>query len=879
MAIHRFMLARASMLAVLLATSGYAQQEDYPKASNTDAGDSFGIATDAGTSLQAMFVDPGVTESPTWALSTLIAAACATAPTASAAPRSESHTLRGGSASAEVDVETGRLTVLDSERRVVARIPIGLALRPQWPPRTFAPAAAESILMMHAEVAAGEVAELENVVALLTEPGSEARASVAVRAGPFGPVLSWSLPLDLLEGLSPAVTISGDAAGVQFGVTPSGQPLRIGGEAADEGLVLTAPARMQFRMREVLDAAAIGDDLPSTGFRLTGRFGLDDACAGDVAVDVSLSADGRALRPPHVLRGDARAFDVDVAMQAAEDLVVSLKPHGPSTDVVVGVSSLRLDVGGGKVIDLLDVVRSARPGIDLGVDAQGGIEWDAAYSRAASALAPAAASSARVGLDANGVVTFAPQLLVRETADGRCVGLGLTLLPDATSVALDDDRVGLSLPTRSMASRGGGPTSSSLSLAVLVADDRAQLLERYRAMVVEHGTSPVVRDLGNLTLPDWWRDPCVVVDARTAERFDDVALERALADARARLGLPGATLVVDGPWCVAPGEPNANEAFARLAAITAQARLRGDHVLLAWDAFRIAPDSFGDISRVAEQGLVDTTSLSRTQDYVREVMRRTLSRQLDALAADGLVVRGLEAVRDPQQSQAVHNPAAGVGVREIRRMLEIFAVEAGRAQAGSLIVAPVGAPECIESLGMTWITRERADDAAVEFAALQLAACQPDLPFVIGPRAGALTADFETEFRFLARAVVLGTPAIDANDVRALDDAQAAALGALLRLPARRPFGVPRRHADGTLFAAFADRTFARTLADDRGVVVHPDAQTALLVVVKDGDVDVPFAVTASEPELEVSAVDTGSRLTGALRGIVYRLRIERASR
>ena len=165
------------MLAVLLATSGYAQQEDYPKASNTDAGDSFGIATDAGTSLQAMFVDPGVTESPTWALSTLIAAACATAPTASAAPRSESHTLRGGSASAEVDVETGRLTVLDSERRVVARIPIGLALRPQWPPRTFAPSAAESILMMHAEVAAGEVAALENVVALLTEPGSEARAS------------------------------------------------------------------------------------------------------------------------------------------------------------------------------------------------------------------------------------------------------------------------------------------------------------------------------------------------------------------------------------------------------------------------------------------------------------------------------------------------------------------------------------------------------------------------------------------------------------------------------------------------------------------------------------------------------------------------------
>lgn len=815
----------------------------------------------------------------TCALIALVAATGSVARTAVGEPQDESHALVGVSASAEVDVDTGRLTVLDSQRRVVARIPIGLALRPQWPPRTLAPAGAESVLLMHAEAEAGETATLENVVALLTETGSDARASVAVRAGPFGPVLSWSLPQELLEGLSPAVTISGDATGVHFGVTPSGRPLRVAGEAAGQALALPAPIRMQFRLREILEAASVGDDLPSTGFRLTGRFALDDGCANDVAVDVSLSADGRTLRSPQVLRTEARAFDVDVPVQAADDLVVSLKPHAAGDEVVVAVLDLRLDVGGTKSVDLLDVVRSARSGVDLCVDAQGGIEWDTAYSSAAEALARASGVTAHVGLDAHGVVTLAPQLFVREADDGRCVGIGLTLLPDATSIALGVDRVALALPTRLMASRGGGPASSSLSLAVIVADDRSQLLERFRTVVVEHGTSPVVRDLGNLTLPNWWRDPCVVVDATTADRFDDVAIERALADARDRLGLAGATLVVDGPWCLAPGEPIANEAFARLPAITAQARLRGDHVVLAWDAFRIAADSFGYVSRVAEQGLVDTTSLSRTQDYLREVMRRTLSRQLDAVAADGLFVRGLEAVRDPQQSQAVHNPAAGLGVREIRRMLEIVAVEASRAQAGSLIVAPVGAPECIESLGMTWITRERADDAAVEFAVLQLAACQPDLPFVIGPRAGALTADFESELRFLARAVVLGTPAVDANDVRALDEAQAAALGAVLRLPAQRPFGVPRRNADGTLFAAFADRTFARTLADDRGVVVHPDAQTALLVVLRDGDVDVPFTVTASEPELEVSAIDGGSRLAAARRGVVYRLRIDRASR
>ena len=109
--------------------------------------------------------------------------------------------------------------------------------------------------------------------------------------------------------------------------------------------------------------------------------------------------------------------------------------------------------------------------------------------------------------------------------------------------------------------------------------------------------------------------------------------------------------------------------------------------------------------------------------------------RIHAIAADGFVVRGLEAVRDPLQSQTAHNPAAGVGVREIRRLLEVLAVESQRAQRGALIVAPVGAPECIESLGMTWLTRERADDSAVEYAALQLAASQPDLPLVIGPRA------------------------------------------------------------------------------------------------------------------------------------------------
>ncbi|MBL8768834.1 MAG: hypothetical protein JNL94_15790 [Planctomycetes bacterium] len=798
---------------------------------------------------------------------------------ASASPQTDSQRFVGRTARTHVDADTGRLSISDAQGRLVARIPIGMALRPQWPPRTYAPAGHDAILFMNAEASPGEAGELENVIALLTESEESGRASVAVRGGPFGPVLNWSVPIELLDALSPAVTVSGEGAASQSGGLTSASPLHIGGEPAPRGLALRAPTRLQFRLRDVLRAVSIGDDVPATGFRLTGRFALDDGCPSGVAVDVSTSADGRALRPPQTLRDDARTMDLDVPVPAAEDLVVAVKAHAQDPDAVVGMLALELDAGSGIVIDLLDVVRSARSGLDLCVDALGGIEWDASYSRASAALDPTSTSSVRIGLDARGVVTFGPQLMVRETEDGRCVGLALTLLPDATVVTLDPDRVGVELPTRLLASRGTGPAAVSLSLAVLVADDRTQLLAQYREIVVEHGTSPVVRDLGNLTLPSWWRDPWIVVDARTGERFDDVAIERAFADARNRFGLSGSTVVVDGPWYVAPGEPIAGESFARLAAITAQARVRGDHVLLAWDAFRIAPDTFGDVSRVAEQGLVDTTYLSRTQDFLREVTRRTLSRELDAIAADGFVVRGLEAVRDPQASQAVHNPGAGIGVREIRRWLEILAVEANRAQPGALVVAPVGAPECIESLGMTWITRDRADDAAVEFAALQLAAAQPDLPLVLGPRRGALSADFERELRFLARAVVLGTPAVDAAELRGLDDARAATLGALLRLPAQRQLGVPTRSRDGTLAAGFADRTYAQTLRGDRGVVVHPDSETALLVVLEDGDVTVPFRVAACEPLLESTAVDDATQLTDARRGTVYRLRIDRASR
>jgi hypothetical protein len=674
------------------------------------------------------------------------------APAPPSASFDPSTTLKGEGwlALTTVDVDTGRLSVFDEKRRLVARIPIGVALRPQWPPRTYAPAGSDSVLLMHAEPQAGDPAALENVVALLTEPEDTARASVSIRAGRYGPVLAWSLPKELLDGLSHAVTISGDGAAVQFGVDSTGRALRVGGKAAPSGLALRGAARLQFRVRDALKAVLGGDDLPAAGFRLTGRIALEDATDSDEAVDVSLSADGRQLRPVQVLRGAMRTFDVDIPVPPTEDLVLSVKPHATGSGALTTVLALRLDAGEGLAVDLLDVVRSARSGVDLCVDAAGGIEWDAAYCRSSTALEPAGTGAARVGLDPTGVVTFLPQLLVREADDGRCVGVGLTLLPDANTVALDGDRVAVALPTRLLATRGGGPGALTLSLAVIVAADRAQLLERYRDVIVEHGTSPVVRDLGNLPLPVWWRDPCIVVDPRTTPRFHDVALERALDDARAKLGLGGSTLVVDGPWYVAPGEPTPTDAFTRLAAITAQARLRGDHVVLAWDAFRVAPDSFGDVARVAEQGLLDTTSLSRTQDYVREITRRTLSRELDAIAADGLLLRGLDAVRDPQQSHAVHNPAAGVGVREIRRLLEIVAVEANRAQRGSWVGAAVGAPECIESLGMTWINRARCSDADAELAVLRLAAVQPDLPCVIGPRAGALAADFDAELRFLA---------------------------------------------------------------------------------------------------------------------------------
>lgn len=803
------------------------------------------------------------------------------APAPPSASFDPSTTLKGEGwlALTTVDVDTGRLSVFDEKRRLVARIPIGVALRPQWPPRTYAPAGSDSVLLMHAEPQAGDPAALENVVALLTEPEDTARASVSVRAGRYGPVLAWSLPKELLDGLSHAVTISGDGAAVQFGVDSTGRALRVGGKATPSGLALRGAARLQFRVRDALKAVLGGDDLPAAGFRLTGRIALEDATDSDEAVDVSLSADGRQLRPVQVLRGAMRTFDVDIPVPPTEDLVLSVKPHATGSGALTTVLALRLDAGEGLAVDLLDVVRSARSGVDLCVDAAGGIEWDAAYGRSSTALEPAGTGAARVGLDPTGVVTFLPQLLVREADDGRCVGVGLTLLPDANTVALDGDRVAVALPTRLLATRGGGPSALTLSLAVIVAADRTQLLERYRDVIVEHGTSPVVRDLGNLPLPVWWRDPCIVVDPRTTPRFHDVALERALDDARAKLGLGGSTLVVDGPWYVAPGEPTPTDAFTRLAAITAQARLRGDHVVLAWDAFRVAPDSFGDVARVAEQGLLDTTSLSRTQDYVREITRRTLSRELDAIAADGLLLRGLDAVRDPQQSHAVHNPAAGVGVREIRRLLEIVAVEANRAQRGSWVGAAVGAPECIESLGMTWINRARCSDADAELAVLRLAAVQPDLPCVIGPRAGALAADFDAELRFLARSVVLGTPALDAADVSGLDATQAGVLGAVLRLAAQRPFGTPSRARDGTLMSAFDGRVFARTLSSDAGVVVHPDAETAVLAVLRDGEVTVPFRVVSCEPPLEFTNADDGATLAAARAGVDYRLRIERASR
>lgn len=769
---------------------------------------------------------------------------------------------------AAVDLGGGVIEVSLPSLAAPVRIPLGVAVHPDAADRRYrVDPAVEPALLPSAVMEDGRPL-LDAALMHLRVDGLDAAVSVGVRALPHGLLLVYGLPRAVLAEVSTVAAAGGGVGRAWFDRTPAGRPLVIAGVSEPGGIGLACPARL------ALPIDGLGRGL--LGLRLRGSIAVDDESPEDAAVRVRIRAGGDDLYDSGPLLRGAAPQPLDVALPETAELWLVAEPvgDGPAT-AVLDLLDLHFH-GAGSTLPIAPRLRLRAPGIDLMVDADGrGIGAENLVALPAEPIAGLSGGAIDQNSPYAGLLRPPPLLLPFAVGEGNHLGVGLCYLPDATRFAFESGQVTLAVPPALLARVLDEDDPLRIAVVLLFADSRTQLFQRYRAALVSVGACVDVRDTGGLTLPDWWREPLIFAEAPPGQgrfaRFDRFEVDKIIALAETELGLDRFTVVIDGPWSSLPGSPAPNEAFAGLRSLIADQHVRGRHILLGWDLTAAAEGSFADIARVATGGAIDATDERRYRGFASELARRCLSEQLDALGADGFVLRGLERLRDPTATVGYAMPARGTGLRELELLLRGLQEGVSVMRPDALLLAPTAAPQLMAHLGGALLPARGYSHAALLKRSDELIATTPDLPLFFGPRD---LADGEL-LRVAARSVAGGVPSIGSQALLALDATQRRALAAILSLAGSRRLGLPQVLADGRVRLGVDERVFAESLAEDRGVVVYPSRDEAHLAVVDDAAVDLPFVPTAvlEGHGAEIELVAAGARLVGAQPGLVYRFR------
>ena len=773
---------------------------------------------------------------------------------------------------ADIDLGQGRLDVsFDGGDRL--SIPLGLALRPSASPGVFAVDPLDEPRTIRAPMDGGIATTLGAALLHLALPGAAAdepaRVSVGVRIATHGLMVIYGVPRAALDGVAFPAGKAGERSPLSFGWTTAGAPLRVAGTRVVDGVGVRVPSRSTVSL-----SAALSDP-GMVGVRLAGRVGVDDSSDEDASVRLRLVSDGDELFDSGLLRRGAAATEVDVALrEGSSELRVEVEPsaefYGDATVVLDGLV-LR---SAGRSIRVAELLRAGEAGVDLlvgpgGEGVTGG--WEALPVDAATDGPPAIDQ----GVSDPAAFRPPPLLLPFRLPGGTHVGVGLGYLPDATRYAYESGRFSVSIPAGLLARTVDEEDQLRVLVTLIFAPSRAELLERYRDTLVTIGASVEVGTTGGLMRPAWWRHPVIFAQRPPGRgrfaRFDTYELEKLVQRVEQDLGLSEFTVVVDGPWNDRAGEATPSAEFESLRSFIAEQHVARRHVLLRWDPTGAAEGSFADISQVRAGDAVDATDKKRYRAFAAEVARRCLSDQLGALGADGLVVRGLERLRDPTTGVTYRAAARGVGLRELELLLASLHAGARQAKEDALLVAPLTSPHLLAYIdGILVPTRGIGVDGFAARSA-DLLALAPDVPAFVGPGS---SGDGDL-LRIAARGVALGVPSVGSRQLASLDEPSRKGLGAILSLASLCPLGLPESTDDGRVRLVVGERLLAETLPDDSGVVVYPDRDLAFLAVAVDGDVALPFSPSAviEAHDAEVSLDGEETRLVGARRGVVYRFR------
>jgi len=773
------------------------------------------------------------------------------------APADDPAVLEGPEFATEVDPGSGRITIRSAAGETLLSLPVGLSIRPAWPPRVFRKDRAAPLERIEGEAQGALAGRLLAVLMELTDASGEERCSLAIRSGRFGPVLIYGLSGGALGAgaVARGAGLASSPEPVGFGHTPEGgKPSVAGVPLAGRSVSFAAPGRLS------VDLPAWVEGAPVRAFRLGGRFGIDDSSGALAAARLEVLCDGeRLFRSPELSKGQP-PIGFDLPLPEARELALLATSTGsaaePATVDLIGVV---LSGPGGAQRVLGHVLAQAQPGLDL----LAANERGSGFPERLVPLLPVPWASFRP----------APLLVPFRAGSGWWLGVGLAELPEATRLSFEQNRIRLNLDT----TRAGADDSLRLILVVVLAREPAELFARYRASLVDLGGAVAAREIRTLEAPGWWRKPLVLarrpIGSGRTRKYDTFEVAQQVEDVERRLGLSSFTLLLERDWNRLPGDPAPAEGFENLRTLIAAQHVKGRKVLLGWDPGAAAPGSLAARMEVLAGDRVVAGPGRSYRAYVRQVAEQCLSDQHFTLNADGLLLQNLERVTRPE-----------LGLREVGLVLEVHARECARIEPEALLISACALPQTVGHLGGFLLEAKEAPEAKEATAGLAglderaqlVAEGLPELPIFCEPLSVA-DPDF---LAWAVRSAVIGVPVLDGAALSQLDDRQAAALGAVLRLHAERRPGHPERLPDGRRRMIMDERVCAETLERDLGLVVYPERGRAALAVIQEGDVRLPFhprTPHSVEPNTVVlSRDDAGAAiLLAAQLGQIYRFDLQ----
>jgi hypothetical protein len=493
-----------------------------------------------------------------------------------------------------------------------------------------------------------------------------------------------------------------------------------------------------------------------------------------------------------------------------------------------------------------------------------------------------------------------PPALVGIHMPAGWAGIGLASLPDAEGMLLTDSWEVLIDRPFGHIETGAGEYYSPPPVVFVLAEDPWALVERFRAALVELGQAGGT-PIEERSLPGWWKAPfyctygdqiiemqphwCTDRDWAHPAYTSDWVREKVAALER-RLDWDGFTVIIDAfwtdPW---NADPVPSERFEDLPELVRWLHARGHKVLLWYFPFHTAlTDGRGRLAKEfqvlepglpedAAEGAIDATAPG-FRAYAAEISRRLFGR--NGLDADGLKLDFLFRLRSPGNAR-YHCPEQGMGLREARLWLEIFAEEARKVKSDVHINWSAGDPH-FDGLFSTNRTHDvHRDPLEIQRRARICTAGCPGTPVQMD---GCLMRASWAEEAYLA-ATVYGIPSLYYSHTfhggDPIPDETMGILSTLLQLAAEKPWGRARFLGYGKWQMESAGKIVAESV-EGRALVMFPSDVEGRIFSLDSRRRRLPLhgrTLVGIEPRPAALMIRDGHVEADWVRGVLYRLTLK----